>query len=234
SGCGRAGWLGRRGQAPACCDHEALARDRGWRSLVRAYRVSKDYRGAAPAAAAARPRPAGERVDAIVTRGERLLLIGAEAGACDAVRAAADAFPGATRAVDAMRALSGMSGLTLDDRRRIGSVYLRHGNLDRGLSNLDAYLDGRGGTPDTRNALRLEIGRTLCARGENRRAGQRMLWLAQLQIAPELAAEALRIAGRAQYRAGRETQARATLERAVERAGGTGPIAAEALFVLDD
>lgn len=230
---GRDGSVGEVRRLLAATD-EALARDRGWRSLVRAYRVSKDYRGAAQAAAAARPRPAGERVDAIVTRGELLLLIGDEAGAREAFRAAADTFPGATRTVDAMRALSAMSGLTLDDRRRIGSVYLRHGNLDRGLSNLDAYLDGRGGTPDTRNALRLEIGRTLFARGENRRAEQRMLWLAQLQIAPELAAEALLIAGRAQYRAGRETQARATLERAVERAGGTGPIAAEALFVLGD
>src|SRR5690606_27900555 len=212
----------------------ALARDRGWRSLVRAYRVSKDYRGAAQAAAAARPRPAGERVDAIVTRGELLLLAGDQAGARAAFRAAADTFPGATRTVDAMRALTGMSGLTLDDRRRIGIVYLRHGNLDRGLSNLDAYLEGRGGTADGRNALRLQIGRTLFERRENARAEQRMLRLAALQVAPELAGEALLIAGRAQYRAGRETNARATLARAIERVNGKGPIAAEALFVLGD
>lgn len=213
---------------------EALARDRGWRSLVRAHREAKDVRGAAEAATAANPVPAGERVDAIVTRGELLLLAGDQAGARAAFRAAADTFPGATRTVDAMRALTGMSGLTLDDRRRIGMVYLRHGNLDRGLSNLDAYLEGRGGTADERNALRLQIGRTLFERRENVRAEQRMLRLAALQVAPELAGEALLIAGRAQYRAGRETNARATLARAIDRVNGKGPIAAEALFVLGD
>lgn len=212
----------------------ALARDRGWRSLVRAHRVAKDISGAAAAAAAAQPLPAGERVDAVVTRGELLLLAGNDAGAREAFRLAADSFPGATRTVDAMRALSAMSGLTLDDRRRIGVVYLRHGNLDRGLGNLDAYLEGRGGTPDTRNALRLEIGRTLFARRENRSAEQRMLRLAALQVAPELAAEALLIAGRAQYRDGRETRAQATLANAIERVNGSGPVAAEALFVLGD
>lgn len=213
---------------------EALARDRGWRSLVRAYREASDVRGAAAAAAAANPRPAGERVDAIVTRGQLLLIAGDGEGAREAFRAAADTFPGATRTVDAMRALSSMKDLTLDDRRRIGAVYLRHGNLDRGLSNLDAYLEGRGGDPDTRNALRLEIGRTLFARRENRMAEQRMLRLAALQVAPELAAEALLIAGRAQYRDGRETKAASTLADAIERVQGKGPIAAEALFVLGD
>jgi soluble lytic murein transglycosylase len=61
-----------------------------------------------------------------------------------------------------------------------------------------------------------------------------MLRLAALQVAPELAAEALLIAGRAQYRDGRETKARSTLAEAIERVNGTGPIAAEALFVLGD
>lgn len=213
---------------------EELARDRGWRALVRAHREARAVRAAADAAIAARPEPAAERVDAWVTRGELLLLIGDSAGARDAFRVAADSFPGATRTVDAVRALSGMRGLTLDDRARIGTVYLRHGNLERGLRNLDAYLDGRGGTADTRNALRLEIGRRLFARGENRTAERRMLALAALQVKPELAAEALLLAGRAQYRDGRETRGRETLARAVERMDAKGPIAAEALFVLGD
>lgn len=211
-----------------------LARDRGWRALVRAYRAARDHSGAAAAAADARPAPTAERVDAIVTRGELFLVLRDSAGARAAFRAAIDTFPGATRTVDAARALTSMTRLTLDDRARIGRVYLRHGNLPRGLASLDEYLDGRGGTPDLRNALRLEIGRTLFARGEYRTAERRMLALAALQVEPELAAEALLIAGRAQYRDGRSPQGRATLQQAVERVEGAGPIAAEALFVLAD
>ncbi|MGH7443853.1 MAG: tetratricopeptide repeat protein, partial [Longimicrobiales bacterium] len=230
---GRAGDVATTERLLAASDPE-LARDRGWRARVRAHRQANDIAGAAVAAAQAQPAPLSERVDAWVMRGELQLLLRDSAAARAAFRVAADSFPSATRTVDAARTLGGMSGLTLEDRARIGRVYLRHGNMPRALSNLDAYLDGRGGTPDTRNALRLEIGRALVARGENDMAEQRMLRLAALQIAPELAAEALLIAGRAQYRQGEETQGRATLERAVERMQGTGAIAANALFVLGD
>jgi soluble lytic murein transglycosylase len=211
-----------------------LARDRGWRAHVRAHREARDLAGAARAAAAARPEPAAERVDRFVTLGELRLRLGDADGARAAFRLAADSFPGAVRTVDAARALAAAPGRTLDDQARIGRVYLRHGNLPRALAALDAYLEGRGGTADERNALRLEIGQALFARGELANAERRMLRLAALQIAPELAAEALLVAGRAQYRAGRETVGRATLTRAVDRVGGTGRIAAEALFVLAD
>lgn len=217
----------------AASDSE-LARDRGWRALVRAHREAKDIAGAAAAAAAAQPAPVSERVEAWVTRGELSLLLRDSAAARMAFRTATDSFPSATRTVDAARTLAGMSSLTLDDRARIGRVYMRHGNMPRALSNLEAYLEGRGGTSDTRNALRLEIGKALFARGENAQAEQRMLRLAALRIAPELAAEALLYAGRAQYRQGRTTQGRASLERAVERMQGSGAIAANALFVLGD
>lgn len=211
-----------------------LARDRGWRARVRAYRAARDVAGAARVAAEAAPVPASERVDRLVTLAELRLLQGDAAAARTAFRLAADSFPAATRTVDAARALAGMPGLALDDQLRIGRVYLRHGNMQRALRALDAYLNGQGGTPDIRNALRLEIGQALFARGDARAAEQRMLRLAALRIAPELAAQALLLAGRAQYRSGRASAGRATLLRAIERADGSGPTAAEALFVLGD
>lgn len=230
---GRAGDVATVERLLALSDVE-LTRDRGWRALVRAHREAKDVAGALAAATAAQPVPASERVEAWVTRGELHVLRGDLAAARAAFRIATDSFPSATRTVDAARTLAGMSGLTLDDRARIGRVYMRHGNMQRALSNLDAYLEGRGGTSDTRNALRLEIGKALFTRGENAMAEQRMLRLAALRIEPELIAEALLYAGRAQYRQGRTTQGRASLERAVERTNGSGAIAANALFVLGD
>ena len=211
-----------------------MARDRGWRAQVRAFRAARDRAGAARAAAAAQPVPAGERADAGVTLGELRLQLSDTAGARAALRLAVDSFPGSWRSVDAARALGSLRGMPLEDRRRIGLVYMRHGNMPRALQNLDAWLEGRGGTADERNALRLEIGRALFRARDNRLAARRMLALASLQVKPEVAAEALLLAGRSQYRDGRESDARVTLERAVERAGGSGAIAAEALFVLGD
>ena len=210
-----------------------LAADRGWRARVRAYRAAQDLAGAIRAAAEAQPTPPVERVEARVMLGELRLLARDTAGAIAAFRSAVDSFPGYSRSVDAARALSSLRQRTNDDRLRIGTVYLRHGNMDRAIDNLDAYIDARGGTAAERAQLRLRIGRALFDAREYRTAIQRMTRLAALDVAPEVAAEALLVRGRSQYRLDQVTAGRASLLAAVERAPRS-EIAAHALFILGD
>src|SRR5690606_23030746 len=183
----------------------ALARDWGWRIRYRAHLKANDVPGAqriAEAAAHALDQ-ASARAGACTLAGQACHKRGDTEGARDAYVRAIEAGRGASAAVDAARALGGLRNATPQDMLRVGWVYLRHGNLDRGIAGLRAYLASGSGTAVQRAEIRLEIGNALFRAGRYRDAERWMLDLVADAPNARIGAEAMRVAGRAQYRQGR-------------------------------
>ncbi|HEX7091148.1 MAG TPA: transglycosylase SLT domain-containing protein [Longimicrobiales bacterium] len=212
-----------------------LALDWGWRIRYRAQQQAGDIAGAQRVAelAATRLGRASARAEAWTAAGRARLQRGDTAGAREAFIRAMEAAPGATAAVDAARELSGMRGATPRDLLRAGRVYLRHGNLDRGIAGLRAYLASGRGSALERAEIRLEVGRALFRAGRYADAERWMLDLAAEAPNPRIGAEAMLVAGRAQYRRGREEAGRATLLRTATRFPGQRA-AAEAVYLVAD
>jgi soluble lytic murein transglycosylase len=212
-----------------------LASDRGWRAQVRGRRAVGDHRGALTAAeaAVARIESAARRAEAWQAVGELRLMLGDTGGARTAFRQAIAAAPGSSFALDAGRSLGSLPGATADDRLRIGRLFLRHGNLERGLAGLRAYLDAGAGNAAERAEVRLELGRALFRAERYRDAEQVLLALAEQAPNSRVGAEALFQAGRAQYRQGKNDQGRATFLRTAERHPHEAA-AARALFLVAD
>lgn len=213
-----------------------LARDLGWKVRIRAYRAaSAPQRGARAAEAAAAVLPqAADRADAWARVGELSLAAGDTTAAVEALRRAMEASPGSLGAVDAARVLSALPGASAEDRLRIGRVFLRHGNRQRGIAGLRAYLEAGLGTPADRAGLRLDVGRALFESGEYAQAERELVALSGAAGVPGgIAAEALYWAGRAQYRQGRTRDGRRTLESIPGRFPGERA-AARALYLVGD
>jgi soluble lytic murein transglycosylase len=212
-----------------------LRRDWGWRLAIRARRNAEDVAGAIAAAeeVARGDGPAGRRAEAWAAAAAMRLERGETAEARQAFRTAMSLGPSTRFAVDAARALSDMPGLSLDDRLDIGRIYLRHGNLARGVDGIEAYLEGGAGTPARRVSLRLDMGRALFNAGRYRDAERALLTVAQQSTQPQVAADALFLAGRAQYRDGREEIGRGTFLRVAEQYPRQVP-AARALYLSAD
>jgi soluble lytic murein transglycosylase len=207
---------------------------RGWRVEVQAARAAGDVpRARRVALAAARSATAPSvRAEAWVVLGGLRLLAGDTAGAREAYRSAMEGAPSAIAAVDAARGLTRL-GPAPDDWRRIGSIYLRHGNQVRAVAGFEAYLSSGVGSPEERAWTRLQLGRAHLAAGRHTEAERRLLALADEAVPPRIAAEAMYQAGLAQYRQGRTREAKATFARTGERfpsADGT----ARALYLLAD
>jgi soluble lytic murein transglycosylase len=214
---------------------DRLRSDWGWRLPIRARRNAGDTVGAIAAAeAVARgDGAAGRRAEAWASAGAMRLARGESEEARQAFRTAMDLGPGTGSAIDAARALSEMSGLSLDDRLDIGRIYLRHGNVARGVEGIEAYLEAGAGSAAQRLRLRLDMGRALFNAGRYRDAERALLAVAEQSPQSSVAADALFLAGRAQYRSGREEIGRGTFLRVAERYPGQ-VTAARALYLSAD
>ena len=212
-----------------------LVRERGWRALVKARRKAADPTGALDAALQyARELPsAAARAEAWVQVGELRLQLGDTADARAAFRTVLETAPQTRVAVDAARTLNGLPGIGPEDRLLIGRTYLRHGNVDRGVAGVDAYLNAGRGTPAERAELRLEVGRRLFQARRYEQAERRLSALANEEPTRRIAADALLLAGRSQFRQNKVTAARKTFER-VAAEYPQEPAAAEALYILAD
>lgn len=212
-----------------------LAREWGWRIRVRALQTARDTRSALLAAEAAANGldDAGRRAEAWAVTGELRLLLRDTAGARAAFRRAMEAAPMSEGALTAARVASTIPGLSPEEHLRIGRLYLRHGNLDRGIAGLQAYLASATGSPVERGEVRLELGRALFRAGRYADAERLFVDLGREAPSPRIGADALLLAGRAQYRQGREAESRATF-LSVARRFPRERAAAEALFLVAD
>jgi soluble lytic murein transglycosylase len=212
-----------------------LAREWGWRSVVRAHRVAGAPTGAAEVAAnaAAKMADAARAADAWRVAGDLRLQRGDSAAARVAYRNAIELSPGSEHALAAARALTDLRAATPDDRLAIGRLYLRHGNFDRGIAGLEAYIASGKADAAERAELRFEIGRALFRAGRYADAERRLAAVLESSPRASFSAEAMLLMGRAQFRQNKRDAARATLLRTAERYP-TAEASAEALFIVAD
>jgi len=213
----------------------ARARDWGWTAVDRAYLVARDSAGALAMLEAAAPRisePA-RRADALQRIGDRRARRGETQAAVSAFRAAMEAAPASRAARDAATAIAALPRGP-EERLAEGRTWLRHGNVDRGSAAIQSYLDSGAGSSAARAEAGLMLGRSLFNARRYADAERVLLAATRDRAAePAVAAEALLLAGRSQFRDGRRDPARVTLASVAERYPGETS-AAQALFILGD
>lgn len=213
----------------------ALAAQWSWRTAVRARRNAGDLAGALQLA-----ERAAATLDTDSRRAAAWTLVGSireerqdHNGARAAYIRAMNLAAGSSSAVEAARQMSRLAGVTAGDQLLIGRVYLRHGNITRGIGGLQAYIDAERGTAAQRAELRYEIANALFRAGQYGEAEQALLEVARSAPARDVAADALYTAARAQYRDGRAGVARTTLLRIV-REYADQPAAVRAAYLMAD
>lgn len=213
-----------------------LAADRGWRLVASARLTALDSAGAAAELrAAATSRPAAtDRAEAWERLGRLALAAGDTADAKDAFGRAMRTASRSVAAIDAARAMSELP-LDAEASLAVGRLYLRHGNLDRAMDGLKAYLDADAGTPTQRLDVRMDYAGALFRAGRYSEAERLFLSLSREASSsrPTTAAEALFLAGRAQYRSGRTTTGLATFQRVVDTFPGQDAAARAAFMIAD-
>lgn len=212
-----------------------IARDWGWRHRVRAYREAGDLpRALTLARSAAADLPAStRRADALIEAGRILIELDRVADAREVLRNAIGTASRSTGAVDGARVLSELPGLTPEDHLLIGRTYLRHGNTERGVEGLQAWVDARLGTPVERDRVRLDIGRALFWSGRHDAAERILTGVANRVNEVSTASQALLYVGRSQYRDGRQTQGERTFLEVARKFPGQRA-APEALYLAAD
>lgn len=212
-----------------------LSREWGWRALMDARRTGGDVAGATRAAehAADDIMDATLRAGAIRVSGEIHLGAGDTAYARDAFRRTIEVAPGSKHAVEAARQLAALRGVSADDHLRIGRVYVRHGNIERGLAGFDRYLASGTGTASERQRVRFESARVLFDSRRYVEAEKHLVALTSEKLDPATGADAGLLLGRAQYRQKKLTAARTTLLATAERHPDQRA-ASEALFIVAD
>lgn len=211
-----------------------MAREWGWRVVVRAHRLAGDTIGAIRSADEA-ARLLGNTTrgaEALRVAGELRLLAGDTAGAITTYRQVVDMAPSSSHGLAAALVLAELPGLTADDRLKTGRLFLQHGKLNAGIAGLEAYLKSGQVNAADRPGIRLEIGRAHF-RARRYKEAEKLLLAVSGEATGKVAAEALFYAGRAQFRQGRGEIARETFRRVAERFPDE-PAAAEALFILAD
>ncbi|HUG40244.1 MAG TPA: transglycosylase SLT domain-containing protein [Longimicrobiales bacterium] len=211
-----------------------LVSERGWPLRMEAARASGDGRAARQAAmdAARDADSAGRRAFAWVWLGDLRLEAGDTALAREAYRSAIQAAPGATVAVDAARGLSRL-GPSAGEWRTIATTYLRHGNQARAIDGFERYLEAGIGEPGERAQVRLQLGKAHFDARRYAEAERGLLQLAADSVPPRIAAEALYVAGRSQYRQGRSAEGQKTLI-ALSRRFPDQEATARGLYLLAD
>ncbi|MBA4158047.1 MAG: transglycosylase SLT domain-containing protein, partial [Gemmatimonadetes bacterium] len=147
------------------------------------------------------------------------------------LRTAVGAAPGTRAALEAARELEEMGSPGAEDRLAVARVYDRHGEKRRALQRYRAWLASGSGTEAERRSVQLAVGRALFDTGSFVEAENALRALAAGSA--DIAADALYLSGRAQYRAGRRSQARTTYLQVAERFPGTQQ-GAEALYLVAD
>ncbi len=211
-----------------------LVRERGWQARAEGFRKAGDPVRAAEAAASAAPHlgtPA-RRAEAWVRAAELRLARGDTAAARADLARALDAAPRTAAALRGARALRGLRGATPDERKQTGRVLLAHAQTDPGIADLEAYLASVPAGPADVAEVRLEIGRARQRAGRHAEAERTLLALARL-APPAVAAEALLLAARSQYRQGAQERAVATFRQAADRFPEEAAVV-EALFAVAD
>lgn len=213
----------------------AIASEWGWRYLVDARLAAGDTAGAIREASAAATRLAGaaRRAAATFREAELRLARGDTAAVRPLLRRIMQGSPGTVAAVDAARTLTAVGAEGPEDHLLIGQIYLRHGNVDRGVAGVEAYLAAGRGTPAERASLRLEVGRALFNAGRHQAAEERLVALASEPVARSVAAEALFLTARSRYRAGRTAEGLATFRQVIERYPDQ-PVAGVAAYMVAD
>ena len=215
----------------------ALALERAWAYHVEALRGAGNVSAARNVAEAASTSLMGAtaRARALVAVGEMRLDGGDVPGAREAFRRAIEMAPSTGTAVDAARFLTDLPGLTPADQLAIGRLYLRHGNLPRGIAGLQAYVGAGAGNAAERERLRWDIAQAQFRAGRYDDAEKTLLPLSRRQAenSPSFAADALFYAARSQYRDGRVTLSRRTFREVATKFPGT-PGAARALYLSAD
>lgn len=200
---------------------------------LRAYQASGDVAGMRRVAERylGEADDAAERAPLALAAGRALMEMGNEAAARARLRPVLDDAPETASAVEAARLLNQIGGLTPDDRLAIGIVYDRHGNRARAADGYRAWLASGAGDAARRREVRLRLVRALF--GAGRYAEVDDVARPLFDAGPEAGAEAMLLAGRAQFRAGQGTAARATWRAAAARYPGS-PHAAHGLFLIGD
>lgn len=203
-----------------------------WRLRVSAALEAGDTLSAREAALAA------TRVGSRTSRSEawaelgRLRLAAGESSRARIAFGRAMEVQSAPGAVEAARQLTEM-GPEPEEWRAIAEVYAWHGNNHRVIDGLEAYLDGGDGTAAERAEVRLRLGRARFNIGRFRQAERELLSLAGETVSKRIAAEALYLAARAQYRQGRSADGQATFLRLAEQYPGQDAVS-RGLFLLAD
>jgi soluble lytic murein transglycosylase len=210
-------------------------REWGWRFREQGLRAAGDTLGALRflETATGRITDAARRADALRAVGELREWRGDAAGAIAAYREAMEAAPASRAGRDAATAFARLP-VTPADRLIEGRVWLRHGNVDRGVAAINAYLGAGGGSPAARAEAQLLTGRSLFNARRYADAERFLLDAARAPgVSPAVASEAFFLAGRAQFRDGRGTVARSTWQAVADRYPDEAA-AAQSLFVLGD
>jgi soluble lytic murein transglycosylase len=212
-----------------------LAVEWSWRTLVRARRTAGDLAGAQSTAeqAAAQLTSETRRAAAWTMVGSIRETRGDRNGARAAYIRAMNVAQGSSAAIDAARSLSQMNGLSAEDQLLVGRVYLRHGNFQRGVAGINAYVEAGRGSAVQREQLRYEIANALFRAGDYRAAERALIDVAKGVSDRRVAADALYTAARAQYRLGSIVEARATLLHIVD-AYYDQPAAVRAAYLTAD
>jgi soluble lytic murein transglycosylase len=201
----------------------------GWRVRVSALREAGDLSAAADvaAAAAASLPPGAAAAAAWAEAGETRARLGDIPGALSSFRRAMQAEPGSRGALAAARGALDVGRLSAEDRLLIGRTLLRHGGIERGVANVDAYLASGQGSPEERARVHEETGRALFA------ARRYASSAPYLRAAAAYYSEAAYLLGRALYRSGSREAGTAALREVAERFP-TDPAAADALLTLGE
>ena len=206
---------------------------RAHRARLSALRAANDARGARALAVALRERSEDPalRAGLTVEAARAALAMGDTAGARRELRSALSLAPGDVAAVDAARIFTSVGGLAPADQLAVGAVYDRHRNAARAAAGYRAWLAAGAGTADEQRDVRLRMGRALFTAGQHAEAVAALRPL--FDAAPDVAAEAMFYAGRAQFRSGQRGAAVATWETAARRFPGA-PAAGDGLFLAAD
>jgi soluble lytic murein transglycosylase len=212
-----------------------IARDWGWRTRVDATLAAGDTLGAArfaAAAAAALPDTA-RRVQAWTRAGAIHVDSRRTAEATPLLRRAIDESIAAPAAAEAARLLGTLPARAVEDRLRIGRVYLRHRNPARAAEAYDAWIAATQPPAAERARIGLELGRAFFDARDYSTAERRLRAAAAAGGSRETTADALFMLGRTQYRQSRNADARATMLRVTRDFAGT-TAAARAHFIIAD
>ena len=211
----------------------ALAAGGTWRLRLSAAREAGDSMAAREIALETAQTSAGATRSAAWSELGALRLAAGDTTRARSAFLAAMEDPAALGAVDGARVLTELHPEP-DEWRLIADIYARHGNPQRAVRGYTVYLESGRGSEAERRDVRLRLGRAGFAAGRYDEAERGLLELGGSEgVPPAMGAEALYLAGRAQYRQGRGDAGQRTLARLPELFPGEEAVT-RGLYLLAD